>query len=270
MEIPSGNGLEPTTGRMTERLGAGDASARDHVRSLVLDRIAPQLGAFTWYRYDVTGQFFFSGPARLLNVGTGGGMETLRLLRRGNHVTTIEVDPATAAKTRNRVVRSGHGARHVGHAGHVLDVEVEGPFDGVVMCEVLEHIKDDVRTLQRVSQWLAPGGRLVLSTPTASYGQLPGDEITVHEDGGHVRVGYDGPELDVMLADVGIVPLRRVYLGHRLSRWHIRAERLLQARRLTVPLGLCFSLVSRPLMPFLDAFPGQPLHQITLAVKKHQ
>lgn len=274
MRISSGNGIDVEKERRSA--GASPNDGRDaavysveRLRSIVADRIAPQLGAFTWYRYGVTSKFFFSGPARLLNIGTGGGMETLSLLRRGNHVTTIEVDPETAARTRERVVRSGFGAHHEGHAGHVLGVDVSGPFDGVVMCEVLEHIKDDAGTLERVSNWLAPGGRLVLSTPTASFGQLPGDEITRVEDGGHVRVGYDGPELDVMLENVGMVPLRRLYIGHRLSRCHIRVERLLHARRSTVPLAVGFSFLSRPIMPILDALPGQPLHQITLAVKKH-
>jgi SAM-dependent methyltransferase len=276
MQISSTNGLDPTTGtgrhgRLgTQSLGpAPRPSLRDRARTIVLDRISPQLGAFTWYRYALTGQSFVGGPARFLNIGTGGGIEALRLLRKGNHVTTIEIDSVTAARTRARIERNGFGSKHVGHAGHVLSVNVVGPFDGIVMCEVLEHIKDDVRTLERVSQWLAPGGRLIMSTPTASYGQLPGDEVSLVEDGGHVRVGYDGPELDLMLADVGIAPIRRIYLGHRMTRWHIRLERLLQARRATVPIGLGFSLASRPFMPLLDSIPGRPLCQLTVAIKKH-
>jgi SAM-dependent methyltransferase len=242
----------------------------DRLTSFVLDRVAPQMGAFDWYRQNFTGQFHIAGPLRFLNIGTGGGVETVRLLRKGNHVTTIEYDRATAERTRHRIVRSGFGDRHVGHVGHVLEAQVDGPFDGVMMCEVLEHIRDDFKTLQRVARWLAPGGRLILSTPTASWGLLPGDEVSETEDGGHVRVGYDGPELDAMFADLGLITLRRMYVGHRLVRWHIRMERRLYASVLTRPIGRGVSLASRPLMPWLDAVPGRPLCQLTIAVKRHR
>jgi SAM-dependent methyltransferase len=240
------------------------------VRSFVVDRLAPQIGAFDWYRQQVASQFLVAGPVRFLNVGTGGGVETLRLLRRGNHVTTIEIDAQAAARTRARAERGGFRAKYVGHVGHVLDVPVEGPFDGILMCEVLEHIKEDFLALQRLTQWLVPGGRLIISTPTASWGQLPGDQVSATENGAHVRVGYDGPELDAMLADLGIVVLRRLHVGHQLVRSHIRMERLLHSSRVTRPMGYGFSFASRPVMRWLDAIHGRPLCQITLAVKRHR
>jgi SAM-dependent methyltransferase len=226
--------------------------------------------AFDWYRHSVVDQFLIAGPTRFLNVGTGGGVETLRLLRKGNHVTTIEVNAETAARTSARIRRCGYSHRHDGHVGHVLGVPVQGPFDGILMCEVLEHIKEDFRVLQRLSQWLAPGGRLILSTPTASFGQLPGDYVSLHEDGGHVRVGYDGPELDAMLADVGMIPLRRTYVGHRFVRAQIRIDRFLQTRCPISAVSLAFSFASRPCIRWLDMLPGRPLCQLTLAVKRHQ
>ncbi|HLK36950.1 MAG TPA: class I SAM-dependent methyltransferase [Polyangiaceae bacterium] len=244
-------------------------SAVERIRRIAADRVSIQLSAFSWYRYEVVDPLLVAGPVRFLNIGTGGGVETLRLLRKGNHVTTIEIDPDTAARTRERVERNGFGDRHVGHVGHVLDVPVTGLFDGVLMCEVLEHIKDDFKALQRVSQWLAPGGRLILTTPTASWGQVLGDEVTVVEDGGHVRVGYDGPELDAMFADIGLITLKRFTMGHRLVCWHQRLERVLYSTRVTRPVGRGVSFLSRPLMPLLDAVPGRPLCQVTLAVKRH-
>jgi 2-polyprenyl-3-methyl-5-hydroxy-6-metoxy-1,4-benzoquinol methylase len=261
-------GHDETNGQ-TASIKASDSSYEGGggVRSFVLDRVAPQIGAFDWYRQNVASEFLVAGPVHFLNVGTGGGVKTLRLLRKGNHVTTIEIDAETAARTRTRVERSGFRARHTGYVGHVLDVPVEGPFDGIMMCEVLEHIKQDFRALQRLSQWLLPGGRLIISTPTASWGQLPGDEVSATENGAHVRVGYDGPELDAMLADVGIIVLRRIYVGHHLVRSHIRLERLLHRFR---AMGYGFSFASRPVMRWLDASHGRPLCQITLAVKRHR
>jgi len=235
--------------------------------SAVADRLAVQVDAYTWRRYSLIKPFLLKGPIRALNIGTGGGVETLRLLRRGNCVTTIEINRDTAQRTRQRIERCGYGERHEGTVGHVLHVELDGPFQLVLMSEVLEHIVDDFAALRRIAGWLAPGGRLVLSTPTASYGMLPGDTLSVHEDGGHVRPGYDGPELDAMLAAVGLVTLRRIYNCAAGACWQHRIERQLRLTSATRWAGYAFGLISRPLLPLLDALPYHPSDQITIASK---
>jgi len=233
------------------------------------DRAAVQIDAYTWRRYGLIRSFLLHGPIRALNIGTGGGVETLRLLRRGNRVTTIEIDPEAARRTRARAERCGYRDQYDGKVGHVLEVDLEGPFQFILMGEVLEHIIDDVAALRRVAGWLAPGGRLVLSTPTSSYGMLPGDVLSVREDGGHVRPGYDGPELDVMLADVGLTTLRRVYNGGTAACWQYLLERQLRQRAATRWAGFAFGLACRPLMPLLDAVAYRPSDQITIATKRH-
>jgi 2-polyprenyl-3-methyl-5-hydroxy-6-metoxy-1,4-benzoquinol methylase len=231
----------------------------------IADQLAPQIDAYTWHRYARIAPLLLRGPVRTLNVGTGGGIETLRLLGLGNHVTTIELDDAAARRTRERVVRAGFGDRHVGFAGHVMKVQLEETFDQIVMCEVLEHIQDDQGTLRRLSGWLKPGGRLVLSTPTAAHGVLPGDILSVVEDGGHVRPGYDGPELDSMLAQVGITTVSRTFLcGAGPTAQHILERRV---RKRSAVLGSALGLASRPLMALLDAVPQRPSDQITVATK---
>jgi hypothetical protein len=137
----------------------------------------------------------------------------------------------------------------------------------VLISEVLEHIADDFGALRRIAGWLAPGGRLVLSTPTASDGMLPGDTLSAREDGGHVRPGYDGPELDAMLARLGLMTLRRLYNCGVACCWQHRLERRLRGSRVTRPLGYALGLACRPLMPLLDAISIRPSDQITLAAK---
>lgn len=234
----------------------------------MVDRWALHIHAYTWYRYQLIAPFLIRGPIQALNIGTGGGLETLRLLRRGNFVTTIELDRETAQRTRRRIERNGFGDRHTGREGHVLKVELDAAFHEILMSEVLEHIAEDLATLRRLSEWLLPGGRLILSTPTASYGQLPGDTLSVKEDGGHVRVGYDGPELDEMLKAVGLIPLRRVYNGHLPVQWVHRLERCLHSCSFLKPLGYSFSLLARPFLPCLDFVAIRPFDQITVALKK--
>ena len=64
-------------------------------------------------------------------------------------------------------------------------------------------------------------GRLILSTPTALYGQMAGDMLSVEEDKDnpdrHVRVGYQGIELDRLLQKYNLVTLKRIYNGYILS-----------------------------------------------------
>jgi len=239
---------------------------RQALLRLLADRWAVQIDAYSWRRYTLMKRFLPRGPISALNIGTGGGVETLRLLQRGNRVTTIDIDHPTARRTRARAERWGWAERHTGTVGHVLQVDVAGPFQLVLMAEVLEHIADDFAALRRIAGWLAPGGRLVLSTPTASDGMLPGDTLSAREDGGHVRPGYDGPELDAMLARVGLVTLRRVLHGGTACCWQHRFERRLRSGA-TRPLGYAFGLACRPLMPLLDAVRYRPSDQITVAVK---
>ena len=239
---------------------------RDVMYHWLADRLAPQIDAYTWHRYSMVAPFLIHGPIDALNIGTGGGIETLRLLDCGNHVTTIEYDRGNADRTRDRVIRSGYAERHVGLYGHILNVELDKTFHLILMSEVLEHVMDDAGALRRLAGWLKPGGRLILSTPTASHGQLPGDTLSVVEDGGHVRVGYDGPELDAMLAQVGLVTQKRVFGCGAAVAAQLTFERVVRARSSRV-VGPALGLVSRPLMGALDLVPLRPTDQITLATK---
>ena len=245
----------------------GRRSLRGSALRLLADRWAVQIDAYAWRRYALMKPFLPRGPIDALNVGTGGGVETLRLLRRGHRVTTIDIDPVAARRTRARAERWGCADRHRSKVGHVLHVDVVGPFQLVLMAEVLEHIADDLGALRRLAGWLAPGGRLVLSTPTASDGMLPGDTLATSEDGGHVRPGYDGPELDAMLARVGLVTLQRIYNCGVACCWQHRLERRLRRRSALRPVGYAFGLACRPLMPVLDLVRHRPSDQITIAAK---
>jgi len=240
---------------------------RQLLRRLLADRLAVQIDAYTWRRYSLIRPFLPRGPLRALNIGTGGGVETLRLLRLGNFVTSIDVDPQAARRTRARAERWGMAHRHVGLVDHVLSADLDETFNVVLMSEVLEHIEQDAAALERVARWLIPGGRLVLSTPTASYGMLPGDTLSAHEDGGHVRPGYDGPELDAMLARLGLTTVQRIYNCGRLVCWQYRLERRLRQSHATRLPGILFGLASRPWVTVLDQLCHRPSDQITIATK---
>lgn len=235
-------------------------------KSVVLDVLKPQIDAVTWYRHRLTRRYFVRGDIDVLDVGTGGGLETLELLRRGNRVTAVELDGEAAQRTLERIVRHGFASRGKVLELHVRDLPLTGAYDEVVMCEVLEHVAEDGAVLDAIAAVLKPGGRLVLSTPTALWGQLPGDTVSRTEDGGHVRAGYQGPELDEMLRQRGFVTIHRRLNSNALLQWECTVERCFR-RGLLWPLAVLTSLLSRPFMALVDCIPWRPSDQITIAVK---
>jgi 2-polyprenyl-3-methyl-5-hydroxy-6-metoxy-1,4-benzoquinol methylase len=50
-----------------------------------------------------------------------------------------------------------------------LDPAVTGLFDLVVACEIVEHVAHTVDFLKQLRRFVAPGGRILLTTPNGSY-----------------------------------------------------------------------------------------------------
>lgn len=147
--------------------------------------------------------------------------------------------------------------------------ELGGPYHQVVMTEVLEHIKDDKECLRRIHSALELGGRLILSTPTAIGGGEIG-YVSPTENGDHVRVGYQGPELDKYLIDLGFIVVYRTYYGYGWAKFIQRILDLclcIPWRSMQVLLCACTVIFYRLTM-FMDLlFKKEPAGQITMAIK---
>jgi 2-polyprenyl-3-methyl-5-hydroxy-6-metoxy-1,4-benzoquinol methylase len=50
-----------------------------------------------------------------------------------------------------------------------LDPEKIGQFDLVIACEILEHVAHSVEFLQQLKRFVAPGGRVLITTPNGAY-----------------------------------------------------------------------------------------------------
>jgi len=98
------------------------------------------------------------GANRLLDVGCGSGqlLEVYRTL--GWHVCGIELSPPACAACRERELRV--------HQGTVFDAPFGAQqFDLILLSHVIEHVLDPVAVLRRVAEFLAPEGKIIVTTP---------------------------------------------------------------------------------------------------------
>lgn len=102
----------------------------------------------------------YVSPGRLLDVGSAVGLLLEVARERGWDVAGIEVSRHAVALAHRRL---GEG---VVHLGRLEDAPLEeGAFDAITMTDVLEHLPDPVGSLRRCRELLAPGGRLLITTP---------------------------------------------------------------------------------------------------------
>jgi SAM-dependent methyltransferase len=103
--------------------------------------------------------------ARVLEVGSGTG-GNLPLLEQFGRVSGLEMDE-TARRLSNRKT----GWRFDIRAGHCPDdlPFADQRFDLICFFDCLEHIADDVGSLERMRSLLAPGGAIVLTVPACQW-----------------------------------------------------------------------------------------------------
>lgn len=153
----------------------------------------------------------------VLEVGAGAGHVTAVLAARGNRVTAVDIDP----------VALGEAAPHA-VAVHAGDLDVTpldelvgpGPFDVVLLGDVVEHLRDPVAALRAARRVLRPGGAIVVSVPNVAHIDLRLHlfigrwqyQPTGLLDATHLRF-FTRSTLEDMLTDAGlrIVALERVF-----------------------------------------------------------
>jgi SAM-dependent methyltransferase len=117
-------------------------------------------------RYDYVASRIAQGD-RVLNIGVGrGGLEDI-LVRRGVDVCSLDPGEKSIERVRTRYSLPASKAK-VGFSQAIPFPDND--FDVVVVCEVLEHLSDEViaATFAEAERVLKPGGRFV--------GTLPADE----------------------------------------------------------------------------------------------
>jgi SAM-dependent methyltransferase len=147
----------------------------------------PRVGARpeTWIRYTFTHRpadpagLVAPQPTRILSVGVASGEFEREFLDRGDLVTTVPVDPVLAATQRAR----GFDVRPP-TLGPDTFVD-EGPFDRVLLMDVLPYLVDPVGVLSGLRPALRPGGQLIATMPDYRRYRVRGMVLR--------RSGLDGP-----------------------------------------------------------------------------
>ncbi len=98
------------------------------------------------------------GANRLLDVGCGSGQLLAVYRALGWRVCGIEISPAACAACRGKGLQV--------HQGTVFDCSFDAQqFDMILLSHVIEHVVDPVAVLTRVAEFLAPDGKIIVTTP---------------------------------------------------------------------------------------------------------
>jgi trans-aconitate 2-methyltransferase len=108
---------------------------------------------------------------RVLEIGCGVGTLTHLLadaVGQSGSIMATDLSPKSIEAARGRL--SGfHNIQYA--AGDVLEIEIDGVFDVVVLPDVIEHIPiaSHPQLFVRIAKWLAPGGFVLLNYPNPLY-----------------------------------------------------------------------------------------------------
>jgi len=104
----------------------------------------------------------FRTSGRLLEIGASNGGLVKRALEAGFEAIGLEPSPEICQRARDL-----HGVEML--EGELLDQHLPaGTFDVIVLHDVLEHMFEPVRDLREMFRILAPGGVVVIETPSTS------------------------------------------------------------------------------------------------------
>jgi SAM-dependent methyltransferase len=203
-----------------------------------------------------------ASPCRILDAGCGSG-RTLDELDDYGAACGVDLSPAAVDATRSR----GHAA----HVGSVEDLPFpDGTFDLVTCLDVVEHTRDDRRTLGELRRVTRPGGALLVTVPAHPTLWSAHDEANLHYRrytrrsliDAAVETDWDVAESTyfnaALLAPAAVVrvarrraPSGRSELGltppalDRVLEWPSRAEAALLRSGVGVPFGLSLLAVLR-------------------------
>lgn len=165
----------------------------------VYDRMAQHDATHWWYvarrriLADLMARVIRPAPAaRILEVGCGTG-HNFDMLGRFGTVEAIEIDDGARALAEQRLGRTIMTAPLP-----ALDGVADGTYDVIALLDVLEHISDDVTSLQSLKRKLKPGGKILLTVPANPW------MWSAHDLAHHHHRRYTQKSLNSVIAWAGL------------------------------------------------------------------
>jgi SAM-dependent methyltransferase len=158
-------------------------------------------------------------PGRLVEIGCGAGDLLASLKSLGFDAACVETSARARAEAAARF--AGGGVPLVTDLAHL-----EGTFDLIIACEVLEHIEDDLAALRTWTARLAPGGHALLTVPAHPGRFGPSDVWAGH----HRR--YRRDQLQTLARAAGLSVSRLLCFGFPLGNLVEPVRARVHARRL--------------------------------------
>jgi 2-polyprenyl-3-methyl-5-hydroxy-6-metoxy-1,4-benzoquinol methylase len=103
--------------------------------------------------------------AIILDIAAAQGNFTLALAERGYDVTWNDLRADLAGYVQKKYERGN--VRYV--PGNIFELDFPGHFDGILICEIIEHVAHPDEFMTSVAQLLKPGGIAVMTTPNGRY-----------------------------------------------------------------------------------------------------
>jgi 2-polyprenyl-3-methyl-5-hydroxy-6-metoxy-1,4-benzoquinol methylase len=215
----------------------------------------------SWYVRRSLRRLLATRPeARVLDAGTGFGQYTDWILRHfpGVRIVAVDVKAGYLERLKNYLEEAGLDHRAEVRYGDLTDLKESGPFDLILSVDVMEHIEEDRRVFEHFRRVLAPGGALIINTPSDQGGSDVRDSGESSFIGEHVRDGYGVEEITEKLAGAGF---RTVAIEFGYGPWGSRAWRLLiqtpmrwlSASSWMIPAVALYYVVALPLGLVLNA-----------------
>jgi SAM-dependent methyltransferase len=150
--------------------------------------------------------------------------------------------------------------------------DLEGGFDVVVCCEVIEHILNDEKVMADLRRCLREGGTLLMTAPNLDYLPItPGDAgpFSQTEDGWHVRKGYSEGDFRRLCGLAGFTPTEVGYCSGWASQKATWVLRTLSRLHPLIGWAVVLPLRAVALVAdgWLDKLLGWPGYSITLVAR---
>ncbi len=125
--------------------------------AFIRDRLAERFGR------DPKTREAFKGLS-LIDIGCGGGLIAEPMRRIGFEVTAVDASSENIGTARAHAAEQGLDIAYACATVEQVQAEGVGPFDVVLVLEIIEHVADPEAFLRTCSRLVAPGGILIVAT----------------------------------------------------------------------------------------------------------